>query len=110
MRVSAKRMIFLGSDHVVMMVDNSLRMICARRALRRLACEGRRSGSSQVLTAFEKCGAGDWLRRPNFAAHRCADRVNREDRGFSPYLPQIHREVQECTLTWSFGPKSAAVC
>ena len=29
MRVSAKRMIFLGSNHVVMMVDNSLRMICA---------------------------------------------------------------------------------
>mgnify|MGYP003707502445 FL=1 len=63
-----------------------------------------------MLTAFEKCGAGDWLRRPNFAAHRCADRVNREDRGFSPDLPQIRREVQECTLTWSFGPKSAAVC
>jgi len=46
MRVLARRMIFLGNDHSVAMVDNSPCMICARRALRRLACEGRRSGSS----------------------------------------------------------------
>jgi len=46
MRVLARRMIFLGSNQVVVMVNNSPCMICARRALRRLVCEGRRSGSS----------------------------------------------------------------
>jgi len=40
-------MIFLGNDHVVVIVDNSLRRICLRRALRRLACEGLRWASSQ---------------------------------------------------------------
>ncbi len=46
MRFWARRMIFLGSDQVAVIVDNSLRRICVRKALRWLACEGRRRASS----------------------------------------------------------------
>ncbi len=46
MRLSASWMIFRGSDQAAVIVDNSFRRMCWRKALRRLACEGRRSASS----------------------------------------------------------------
>ena len=63
-----------------------------------------------LLTAVQDCGAGGVSRRSDFSAHRCAVRGNRDDSGMSHYLSQIRREAQECTLTWSFGPRSVAEC
>ena len=64
----------------------------------------------EVLTAVQDCGAGRVSRRSDSSAHRCAARENRDDDGMSHHLSQIRREAQECTLTWSFGPRSVAVC
>ena len=63
-----------------------------------------------LLTAVQDCGAGGVSRRSYFAAHRCAALENRDDSGLGHYLSQIRKEAQECTLTWSFGPRSVAVC
>ncbi len=52
MRLLVSWIIFWGSDHVVVIVDNSSRRIFLRRALRRLACEGRRSVSSHAPELF----------------------------------------------------------
>ncbi len=65
---------------------------------------------AEMLTAVQNCGAGIVSWRSNFAAHRCAARENRDDSGVSHHLSQIRREAQECTLTWSFGPRSVVVC
>ena len=35
---------------------------------------------------------------------------SREDGGFSLYLLQLHREVQECDPTWSFGKRFVGWC
>ena len=35
---------------------------------------------------------------------------SREDGGFSPYLPQLLREAQECDPTWSFGKRFVGWC
>ena len=57
-----------------------------------------------------KLRRGGVSRRSDFAAHRCVALKNRENGGFSHHLSQIRREAQECTLTWSFGPRFVAVC
>ena len=47
MRLLASWIIFRGNRQLAVMVDNSFRRMCSRKALRRLACEGRRWASSQ---------------------------------------------------------------
>jgi hypothetical protein len=64
----------------------------------------------QLLTAVQNSSAWVVSRRFDFAAHRSAVPENWDDGGVSRHLSQIRREAQECTLTWSFGPKCVGAC
>jgi len=59
-----------------------------------------------LLTAVQNSGAGVESRRSNLAAHRCASLRSGEDRGDSPYFPQLRREAEECAATCKSGPMS----
>ena len=65
---------------------------------------------TDAVDGGSKLRRGGVSRRSDFAAHRCVALKNRENGGFSHHLSQIRREAQECTLTWSFGPRFVAVC
>ena len=60
-------------------------------------------------------GVPKWQRRGSVAAVQFGGAPlsvsgSREDGGFSLYLLQLHREVQECDPTWSFGKRFVGWC
>ena len=99
MRLLASRTIFRGNCQAAVMVDNSFRRMCCRKALRRLACEGRRWASSQGESLrLQSC----WRLRSH--AHNSTSVCIRRFRLYAARLAQMLR-----TCCWPYTWQST-VC